>query len=699
MAKDRLEQLGIDLIPEPQELTPREGAFRPGKALRIVLPDRADPEDRFAADEFAASLKAEQGIEAVVVPQASSGERAIRLGRSGDTGLRPEGYRLTVAPDRIALDGHDAAGLYWGTRTLLQAFRQGPEVPCMAVVDWPDLAYRAIHYDTKHHQGTCDYVQDFIRTLARYKVNLLVWEWEDKFAYRKHPEIGAPGAFTLEEVQQLTRFAAQHHVQIVPLVQGLGHVSYILKHPEYRHLREIPDSNWEFCPLKEESYELLFDLWDEAIEATPGSEFLHIGSDETYELGLGEACGCRAKAEEIGKDGLMQIFIHRCVGHVEQRGRRALSWGGRWKPGSEHVPPNTMGFVDSGDVEYLRAARHAGYAVWVYAPNPGIEPLFLPYLPGVPGRSMWQDEPVRERRGSFRETAETLAAAAREHAVDGSITTSWDDSGLHNQCWMPRFVCAAEFSWKAEGRDVGTWTRRFFANYFGPQARDLRELFQLLQDGALFWHDTFERRVWHYGDVGMVHPPDLPRGDLEFHPFWRRRYAPLLNRAREERLRIARAIEILDDNLALGPRHAHDLDVYRSCAELMRHNADLILLLGELEAAIAAAHGLHYTDRRQALQHLRRAEAMIEEHLRDRAGVFGQLVAKWEETRLPKGLSLPHKPYVHARDRARHFANRTPDMAYLILDEQLLDLEGYLERLKDYTASYEKAVNPGRKET
>ena len=27
-----------------------------------------------------------------------------------------------------------------------------------------------------------------------------------------------------------------------------------------------------------------FDLWDDAMEATPGSEFCHIGTDETSEL-------------------------------------------------------------------------------------------------------------------------------------------------------------------------------------------------------------------------------------------------------------------------------------------------------------------------------------------------------------------------------------------------------------------------------
>ena len=41
-----------------------------------------------------------------------------------------------------------------------------------------------------------------------------------------------------------------------------------------------------------------------------------------------------------------------------------------------------------------------------------------------------------------------------------------------------------------------------------------------------------------------------------------------------------------------------------------------------------------------------------------------------------------------APDRARHFANRTPDIRYLILDEELLDLEGYLERLKAYIEDY-----------
>ena len=695
MAEDVLEQIRIDLIPEPQEITVREGAFRPGTALTVVLPDAADGEDRFAAEELTKALKTAHGIDATVASQAVDGQTAVHLSRREGTDLKSEGYRLTVEPTCVTIEGRDAAGVFWGTQTLLQAFRDGPqglEIPCMVIDDWPDIRHRAMHYDTKHHQGTYEYVQDFIRTLAGYKVNMLVWEWEDKFAYERRPEIGAPGAFTKSQMQDLTRFARQYHVQIVPLVQGLGHVSYILKHPQHRHLREIADSAWEFCPLNEGSYDLLFDLWDEAMEATPGSEFLHIGSDETYELGLGEACGCKRKADEIGRDGLMQVFIHKSVSHVSSRGRRAMSWGGRYRPGAECQPPKEMVFVDSSDAEYLKEVKQAGYETLVYAPNPGIEPLFLPYLPWVQ-HSMWREDLRRIRRGSFWDTAESIAAAGKTGMVLGSITTSWDDSGLHNQAWMPRFICAAEYSWSCKGPDVDTWIDRFMRQYFGAQSRNMRELFQILQESAAFYYHTFQRNVWHWGDVGKIHIPDFPRQELEYHPFWRRRYAQLLNRAEVEKQRIARALWIIDDNMSRRPGHRDDLEIYRTCAELMRHNADLVLMLGKLEEAIGTASKLHFSDRAESLAQLEAARRMIEEHLSDRKAVFEDLVSVWARARLPKGYATPDKPYVFSPDRARHFANRTPDMRYLIMDEELLDLEDYLERLKAYIEDYRSRMD------
>ena len=146
------------LIPEPQEVTSEAGIFRPGTALVIVLPENADSSHRFAAEELAASLKAEQKIQATIVAQAAADKPAIRLSRREGADLKAEGYRLIIRTDGITLEGNDAAGLFWGTQTVLQAFGEGREAPCMVVEDWPDITYRAIHYDTKHHQGTYAYV-------------------------------------------------------------------------------------------------------------------------------------------------------------------------------------------------------------------------------------------------------------------------------------------------------------------------------------------------------------------------------------------------------------------------------------------------------------------------------------------------------------------------------------------------------------
>jgi hypothetical protein len=55
------------------------------------------------------------------------------------------------------------------------------------IKDWPDTKVRAVHYDTKHHQDKRSYVESMIRDLAAYKINMLAWEWEDKFEYPSHP--------------------------------------------------------------------------------------------------------------------------------------------------------------------------------------------------------------------------------------------------------------------------------------------------------------------------------------------------------------------------------------------------------------------------------------------------------------------------------------------------------------------------------
>ncbi len=697
--KSDLFNAGIYLIPYPQEvvlggedfLLGGEN-FLPGSRLSIVLDQNATEQDRFAATEMAAQLQEEWGITAEL-SDAPSGQSIILTHKelpkeiTDQPGKKAaQAYQLSTTAHQVVIRAKGEAGLFYGTRTLLQIIKKGPNgafVPGMEITDWPDIPERACHYDTKHHQDKREYVEGFIRDLASYKINMLVWEWEDKFEYPSHPEISAPGAFTMEEMQEFTRYARKYHVQLVPLVQGLGHVSYILKWPQYSHLREIAASNWEFCPQKEGTYELLNDLWQDAIKATPGSEYIHIGTDESYELGKGVECGCLAEVESSSKHAMMSKFISRSALPLMKEGRTVMAWSAEYIPGEEHNPPKGMVLASwEGDRPgYSGMIKKTDYEIFKYDPNPGIEPLFLPYFYRLRG----EGDQEKEVENCLQNSYNAVSRAAVSGEFDGMINTSWDDSGLHNQMWMMSFINSAEWSWSGGNPELEEFMDKYFLSYYGDQSSDMRELFLLLNKAGYYYYKSFERRVWHYGDIGKTHLPDLPRGDnLEYDEFWNREYAVKIEESLEQVRQMERAMEIIRTNQDAGIKHSYDLELFATIAELVSHTGKTYLALSELEKAIKEAHNQRYISYKATYESLEAAVAIIESNLSEREKVYQDLVSTWEKTRLPKGLSTDEKVFFHEQDRARHFAFRRADMSYLIWDEELLGLEDYKDHLLSY---------------
>jgi len=695
LSGSELSQLGLHVIPYPQQVQTGGTDFVFGNELTLVLDRRSSVSDQFAADELIEDLLKNWNIMA-------------KIGKKGDypcivlthhqvpKSMNPQGYQISTGARELVIRAGGDAGLFYGSQTLLQLIRKsadGNRVPGMKISDWPDMPMRAIHYDTKHHQDKTSYVKSFIKDLSRYKVNMLVWEWEDKFDYPSHPEIGAPGAFSIQEMQEFTRYAKQFHIQIVPLVQGLGHVSFILKWPQYKDLREIAASNWEFCPLKEGSYNLLFDLWKDAMDATPGSEYIHIGSDETYELG---ACtNCSAKAGEIGKSGLYQLFINRSAEYLKTEGRKVMAWETPmgWKmsdsPAKGIEPVTGLVFTESYDYEtpgltYAKEAKALGFEVLAYDPNPGVVPMMVPYV-------FEKGEGGEKRTGSLQKSWSFLSNAARSGAYDGMICTSWDDDGLHNQMWIMHFINAATWSWNGSQPTLDEFRESFFGSYYGTTAQNMDELFTLLNEGAYYFAGTFERNVWHYGEIGQTHLPDLPRGDaLEYDPFWNTEYKDKVLQSQEMLPKMDKAMQIIAANKKAGLRNAYDFEIFRTTAEMVKHTCLTYLDLSGLEYAVKDAHVNRFVDYNITLEHLLKAQKIIESSLRRRDSIFTDLVITYQETRLPRGMSTTEETFFWQQDRARHFGFRRPDMSFLIYDEQLLDMEGYLEKLKSYIDYFKK---------
>jgi hexosaminidase len=676
-------KIGISVIPYPQQVTVEGDSYVFKDPVNIRIDKNASERDVFAANELSRLLSENWNIKSSIT-RASSGNEIVLTRQGQKSELKQQGYRLHSSAGKISIDAHDEAGLFYGVQTLIQLIQKTNSriiVRGMTIIDWPDIPMRAIHYDTKHFQERGEYVKNFIRTLSQYKINTFIWEWEDKFAYQSHPEIGAPGAFTKEEMQEFTRYAQQYHIQIVPLVQGLGHVSFILKHPQNKHLREIPSNNWGFCPLREGTYELMFDLLKEAIEATPGSEYIHIGCDETYVLGKGVECGCRERMEKEGIYALRQVYINRVAEQMKKWKRIPIAWDGGYDPREKVLP--AKGLMTPGGYDPLvnnMDAIKKGYPLYFYDPNPGIEHLFLPYF----YREYFDKQIESHLEQSYRE----LTTAALTGDYQGMISTSWNCSGVHNQIWMLRYITAAEYSWSSKAPDLQEFEDKYFVNYYGPESKDVKELFILLNKASYYYMNTFERKVWHWGEIGKTHLPDLPRDDIEYDPFWNTRYGAMIKSSKEQIPLMNEVLEICRINLGSNIKNKYDFELFTGIARLFEHTANTYLVLSEVENAVGRAHQLHFDDHQAAYNELLQVARIIEENLRERDEVFAEIKTTWEKSQFPKGMSTPDKQYVHARDQQRNFANRRPDLSFMIYDEQLLGLEEYQQKLKEYTGWY-----------
>src|SRR5690554_6850500 len=191
---NELTRLGLHVIPYPQEIKMGGSDFTFSDKLTVVIDRKASEDDKFAAGELVKDLKQEWNINASVTDQ--KGEKSIVLTRSGaPRQLDEEGYQLISGENEIVIRSNGEAGIFYGTQTLLQLIKKDRDnfvVPGMEITDWPDIGKRAAHYDTKHHQDKRSYVESFIKDLAKYKINQLIWEWEDKLEYTSRPEVGAP---------------------------------------------------------------------------------------------------------------------------------------------------------------------------------------------------------------------------------------------------------------------------------------------------------------------------------------------------------------------------------------------------------------------------------------------------------------------------------------------------------------------------
>ena len=147
-------------------------------------------------------------------------------------GQQAESYSLKIEEEKIRIEAQDEAGLFYAFVTLSQIIddAQGQALPVLEINDAPKIAFRPIQIDIKHHREKKTYYYELMDHLAQLKINGIILEIEDKLKYKRRPEVGSQDAMTIEEWKAISQYAQERNMNISPLVQGLGHASFILKH-------------------------------------------------------------------------------------------------------------------------------------------------------------------------------------------------------------------------------------------------------------------------------------------------------------------------------------------------------------------------------------------------------------------------------------------------------------------------------------
>jgi hexosaminidase len=485
----------VDLIPLPARMEPLPGTCSLRCPWAVEGDAAADPGFVALLREEIDPLHPGPGVNCLL-------PLPIRLSIFQPDSLMPtEWYGLTITTDAIDVYASSQAGLFRGTRTLVQLLEQGKasgSLPCLWIADHPRFPWRGMHLDVCRHFFRARFVKKYIDLLARYKMNTFHWHltedqgWRIPIAkYPKLTEVGAwrsgsqvgpyaaqtfdneryGGSYTRDEIREVVAHAAARHITIVPEIEMPGHAMAALA--SYPHLGctggpyEV-QRGWGvfddvFCAGNDSVFTFLEDVLTEVMELFPG-EYIHIGGDECPKTRWKTCPKCQARMRAEGlKDEheLQSYFIRRIERFVNSKGRKVIGWDEILEGG---LAPNAAVMSWRGTEGGIAAAKAGHYTVMSpgshcyfdhYQGDPANEPVAIGGYTTV--QKVYSYEPI------------PAELEPREHTyilgAQGNVWTEYIRSAEHVEYMaVPRMLALAEVLWSPkEMRDEADFIRRLEA--------------------------------------------------------------------------------------------------------------------------------------------------------------------------------------------------------------------------------------------
>jgi hexosaminidase len=642
---------------------------------------------------------------------------SVSIGQANDRDksvLAEQAYRLTLGSKSVTVAANAGPGLFYGVQTLVQLIRRREErlwLPEGEIVDWPDLQLRAIYWDDAHHLERLDVLKQAVRQAAFFKINGFAIKLEGHFQHKSAPAVVEPYALTSSELQDLTDFALHYHVQLVPYLDAPAHVAFILKHPEYAALRAFTDSNYEFCVTNPETYKLLFGMYDDLLNATKGSRYFILSTDEPYYVGMASSTQCEeaARARELGSVGkLLAEFVTKASNYLHDKGRTVWFWGEY--PLTPDDVPSLPSHMVNGEVhgnEFDSAFKKRGIRQLVYTSTQGEEPLFPDYYL-LPSTSRLHPKSRGAGRVTEMYNRISFTSARRQSDLMGTVVAGWADAGLHPETFWLGYATGPAAAWHPASTNPAELTNSFYDLFYGPSARNMGRLYQLMSEQAQIWDDTWEDMasiartpIWGNSDKIFTSPkpagdhtlPLLPvpsAGTLAIGHDWKQENSRRLEVTSAALPENDELLDLLYANLERVRDNRYNLEVFLSIVGLYRQNLEMILDLGEISDLLKAAQtAAGKGDGGEALAALDEALNTAARIQRRRNRALQDATTTWYKTWFPRVAEANGRRYLDQVDNVKdHRPVRTVDMSYLVYRELLYPLGDWAARTLDARNEY-----------
>lgn len=592
--------------------------------------------------------------------------------------IKPEGYKLGIGNDQIKMIAKDRAGLLYAFMTLEQlnedAIEQEVNLPLVRIKDYPLLAYRAIQWDMKHHMEKTEYYYQLLDKLARYKVNGVIAEMEDKIQYKRQPLVGSDDALSIDEWIKLSNYAKERNIEISPLIQGLGHSSFVLKRDEYKELRDDPTNDWAYNPLDPKTYEVQFDMYLDAMEATPHGKYLHVGGDEVHTTGRNS--GKSALELQLG-------WLNKVSQFAEKHNRIPIFWDDMplHQAGVYSAMFNTKLTEQEVDsiwdknehklLEFLDLfPKNCIYMRWNYSSSEAIgnaramgwfREHGMQVMGATAGQTRWVLMPQEE---SNMNNIRSFAINSIDNDLNGLLLTLWDDDSPHFELYNRGIIAFSEYTWSGDKLSKNDLKSAYRQREFSTDLQDTTYAFiDKLEQPVAFWKNALlkgnKRNYLKKMDSPIDALIDFP--DKNNKGAWSKKYAKRIERANS----VAKIGENIASNISAmqlkAIRNAYTLEVYEQVNKLVQFSSNAILLLNEYDLA------KNVEDEKKTMEKIRKLPQEFQVLRKELETVYGK-------TRI---LTKPEN-YILDQDHHVHLANQSLSFDWQFYAEML-----FLEKLKN----------------